>query len=449
MRKRSRPDIRRPCFERSLLRVDGASVRALARVEGGDWSDDRSSFDNRHPLHDSLGSQNDDNLQSSASFSTLVPERMGPFDLRSAAAIERNTMKIPARFSASNLGRRSSGYCLRSHIWMLSLLALVLQSAPAQAPNAVVLVGSGSSVPAPLYSRWAQEYDKLHLDIKMRYVPSGTSEGIKEISHGASDFGAGEAPLTDKERKEGGLTELPIVLIAIVPIYNLPDIHQELRLSGEVLAEIFLGEVKKWNAPQIANLNPEVALPNLPIQVINRPAGKGTNYVFTDFLSKTSSKFRAKIGVTTSPKWPVGNPAERSSDMADKVKNNPGSIGFVEYQYAVKGNIPRVSVMNLAGKFVAPSTASIAAACGAVEAPRWDRFSASLTNAPGADSFPITSFSWIYLRNKSSDSTHAAGLSNLLEWIYTAGQQFAVQEGYSELPPRLLAAAREQIKDLQ
>ena len=128
-------------------------------------------------------------------------------------------------------------------------------------------------------------------------------------------------------------------LIGIVPIYNLPDVHQELRLSGEVLAEIFLGDVKTWNAPQIAKLNPDVTLPSLAIQVINRPAGKGSNYVFTDFLSKVSSKFHTQIGVTPSPKWPVGQPAERSSDMADKVKSMPGSIGCVEYQYAVKANL--------------------------------------------------------------------------------------------------------------
>ena len=234
-------------------------------------------------------------------------------------------------------------------------MLLGLHSAPANAQNAVVLVGSGSTVPAPLYSRWTQEYGKHNPNIQMRYVPSGTSEGIKQISHGVGDFGAGEAQLTEKERKEGSLIELPVVLIGIVPIYNLPEVHQELRLSGEVLAEIFLGDVKTWNAPQIAKLNPEIALPNLPIQVINRPAGKGSNYVFTDFLSKVSSKFRAQVGVTPSPKWPVGEPAERSSDMADKVKNSPGSIGYVEYQYAVKGNIPQAAVLNRAGKFVEAS----------------------------------------------------------------------------------------------
>jgi len=283
----------------------------------------------------------------------------------------------------------------------------------------------------------------------MRYLTVGTSEGIKQISHSAGDFGAGEAQLTSAERKEGGLIELPVVLIAIVPIYNLPDVHQELRLSGEVLAGIFLGDIKVWNAPQIAKLNPGIDLPSLPIQVVNRPAGKGSNYVFSEFLSKASSKFRAEIGTTASPKWPVGIPTERSSDMADKVKNTPGSIGFVEYQYAVKGNIAQAAVLNPASKFVKASDKSIVAACEAAEAPRWTGFSASLTSAPGADSYPITSFSWIYLRTGTSDSARAVALGNLLDWVYTDGQQFAAQEGYAALPAPLIAAVKRKIQDLR
>lgn len=358
-------------------------------------------------------------------------------------------MKVPARFSASSIAQRRSGRRLLSHIWLLSLLTLGLNSAPAKAQNAVVLVGSGSTVPGPLYNRWTQEYGKRNPNIQMRYLPVGTSEGIKQIAHGAGDFAAGEAQLTDKERKEGSLIELPVVLIGIVPIYNLPDVHQELRLSGEVLAGIFLGDVKTWNAPQIVKLNPEITLPNLPIQVVNRPAGKGSNYVLTDFLSKVSSKFRAQIGVTPSPKWPVGAPAERSSDMADKVKNSPGSIGYVEYQYAVKGNISQAAVLNRAGKFVKASIESMTAACQAAEAPGWKGFSTSLTNAPGADAFPLTSFTWIYLRTQSADSARTAALGDFLNWIYTDGQQFAVQEGYAELPPPLLAALRKKVKDLK
>ncbi len=316
-----------------------------------------------------------------------------------------------------------------------------------QAQNTVI-VGSGSSVPAPLYNRWAQEYGKRNPKIQLRYVPIGTSEGIKQISHGTGDFGAGEARLTDKERKEGGLIELPAVLIGIVPIYNLPEVHQELRLSGEVLAEIFLGEIKTWNTAPIAKLNPDVALPNLRIQVINRPGGKGSNYVFTDFLSKISPKFRAQIGVTASPSWPVGTPAERSSDMVDKVKSEAGTIGFVELQYALKANISTAAVLNPAGKYVRASAESISAACEAVEAPRWNSFGASLTNASGADSFPISSFTWIYLRTESSDSARSAALHNLLDWIYSDGQRYASEEGYSELPQPLLAAARKRIQEL-
>ena len=357
-------------------------------------------------------------------------------------------MKVLARSSASSSMQRRASCRWFSHVWLF-LLALGLHGAVARAQNAVVLVGSGSSVPAPLYARWTQEYGKHNPHIQMRYLPVGTSEGIKQISHGVGDFGAGEAQLTEKERKEGGLMELPVVLIGIVPIYNLPEVHQELRLSGEVLAEIFLGEIKNWNAAPIAKLNPELSLPNLGIQVVNRPAGKGSNYVFTDFLSKTSSKFRAQVGISPSPKWPVGVPAERSADMADKVKASPGSIGYVEYQYAVKGNISQVAVLNPSGKFVRASAESIVDACKAIEAPQWNSFSASLTNAPGADSFPITSFSWIYLRTKATDSARAAALGDLLDWIYTDGQQCATQEGYSELPPQLLAAVRKKVKALQ
>ena len=317
------------------------------------------------------------------------------------------------------------------------------------AQSTLVLVGSGSSVPAPLFSRWTQEYGKRKPNIQMRYLTLGTSEGIKQISHGAGDFAAGEAQLTEQERRVGSLIEMPVMLIAIVPVYNLPDVVPDLRLSGAVLAEIFLGDLKMWNASQIAKLNPDISLPNLPIQVVNRPAGKGSNYVFTDFLSRASSRFRGQIGVTPSPKWPVGVPAERSSDMADKVRNTPGAIGYVEYQYAEKARITHAAVQNSAGKFVKASTDGVIAACRAAEAPNWKRFSASLIDTSGADSCPITSFSWIYVRTKTADSLRSAALRDLLDWIYTNGQQYVSQEGYAELPPQLLAALKDKVKDLQ
>jgi phosphate transport system substrate-binding protein len=362
---------------------------------------------------------------------------------------EEGTIKLPAGFSASKITQQPPRQGWASYFYLGLLLTLSWHADPAAAQDAIVLVGSGSSVPAPLYQRWTQEFGKRNRGIQMRYLPVGTSEGIKQIAHGAGDFSAGEAQLTEKDRREGGLIELPVTLIAIVPIYNLPEIHQELRISGEVLAAIFLGEVKTWNSPQIAKLNPEITLPAVPIQVINRPGGKGSNYVLTDFLSKESSRFRAQVGVTPSPKWPVGESAERSSDMAEKVRSNPGSIGFVEYEYAVKENISQAVVLNASGKFVKASTESVEAACKAAEAPRWNNFTASLADTPGADSFPITSFSWIYLRTASSNSARTAALIDLLNWIYTDGQQYAAEEGYAALPDPLLAALRKRVGDLR
>jgi len=365
---------------------------------------------------------------------------------REGAAV-RPTMKTRAKFPMAE--ERCSGRAGALLVWLTLVFVVGLCPTLGLAQEAVVLVGSGSSVPAPVYTKWGQEYNKRNLRIQMRYVPIGTSEGIKLISHGDGDFGAGEAQLTAKERKEGDLIELPAVLIGIVPIYNLPGVHTELRFSGELLSEIFLGQVKNWNASPIARLNPNVSLPDLPIKVINRPAGKGSNYVFTEFLSKTSSKFRTQIGTSPSPPWPVGVPAERSSDMADKVKNETGSIGYVEAQYAVKANIPFGLVLNSAGRFIRASPETITAACEAVEVPRWDKFSASLTNAPGADSFPITSFTWLYLRTSASDARRATALADLLNWMYTDGQKLAAQEGYAELPQPLLAKVKAKVSSLR
>ncbi|MGB0035988.1 MAG: phosphate ABC transporter substrate-binding protein PstS [Candidatus Acidiferrales bacterium] len=357
-------------------------------------------------------------------------------------------MKIRRRLSP-NATHRSSGRSRRSLAWFAAVLAAGLGCWAVQAQDALVVVGSGSSVPAPLYNRWAQEYNKRSPGTQMRYLPIGTSEGIKQISHGSGDFGAGEVALTSSERADAKLIELPAVLIAIVPYYHLPGPGVVLRFSGDLLAGIFLGEIKNWNDPQIAKLNAGVLLPDLPIKVIYRPAGKGTNYVFTDFLSKTNSKFRAKIGTTPSPRWPVGTPAERSSDMADRVKAETGTIGYGELQYAVKGDISYGRVLNPSGKYVLASPESITAACRAVEAPGWDKFSASLTNAPGADSYPITSFTWLYLRSSSIDARRKAALADLLHWIYTDGQQIAPQEGYSDLPPQLLAKVRTKTASLR
>jgi phosphate transport system substrate-binding protein len=334
----------------------------------------------------------------------------------------------------------TSGSC-RNASWLKKFLIILTGclcvAGFAAEPQGVVLVGAGSSVPLPLYRKWADLYNENNKTVQLQYLPLGTVEGIAQITHGTSDFGAGEIPLTPEERRLGNLTELPVVLIGIVPIYNLPGIHN-LRLSGDVLAQVYMGHISNWNDPAIARLNPGTALPNLPIQVIYRPGGKGSNYVFTEYLSKVNAKFRDRIGRSASPKWPVGQPAERSSDMADKIKSTPGALGYVELQYADDNQIAHASVQNAAGKFVHATAASITAACAAVEAPSWDKLAASLTNPPGTDSYPISSFTFLYVRPSARDQRRTVALVGLLNWAYSDGQSIAIQEGYSDLPKQLL-----------
>jgi len=345
--------------------------------------------------------------------------------------------------------KRSLGAGAGRLAWLVLVLTAAMSFTAALAQDRTMLVGAGSSVPGPLYNKWAQEYNKRSATIQLQYLPIGTSEGIKQIAKGSGDFGAGEVQLTAAERAETGLTEIPAVLIGFVPVYNLPGVHQELRFSGELLAEIFMGDVKMWNDPAIAKLNPGANLPSSAINVIYRPAGKGTNYVFSEFLSKTSSKFKSRIGTSPSPKWPVGESAERSSDMADKVKAQNGAIGYIELQYAIKNGVAYGSVENAAGRFVKASAESIVAACRAVEAPGWDKFAPSLTNPPGEDSFPIVSFTWVYLRTSVTDAKRAAATVDFLDWMFTDGQQIASQEGYLLLPPPLMAKVKAKTHSLR
>jgi phosphate transport system substrate-binding protein len=314
--------------------------------------------------------------------------------------------------------------------------------------KAVVLVGGGSTVPVPLFKRWKEEYNKRAPSMQMDYLPFGTAEGITQIENGKSDFGAGEVTLNREERIKGELMELPVAIVAIVPVYNLPGVHQDLRFTGELLAEIFLGDIKTWNDPRIAKLNPGLSLPEMPIQVVYRPAGKGSNYVFTDFLSKTSPKFREKIGRTPSPHWPVGTAAERSTDMGERVKSTPGAIGYIETQYLVEYHLGAGSVLNPAGRYLRASPETMLAAVHAVMNANWTDFAVSLTNTTGADAYPITSFTWIYLR-KLHDPQRAAALNDLLSWVYGDGQACAMREGYPRLPDPLLVQIKLKAKLLR
>lgn len=348
----------------------------------------------------------------------------GKHELTSPRLVNRRTIMLHAQ----------SGFLKHMRMYFC-FCATVLWAMPSAAQDPVILVGSGGTSPLPVYRGWAAEYNRQHSGIRMEYMVLDTSRSIAETQNGHGDFGGGDTPLSVDERAGGKLIEIPALLIGLVPIYNVPG-SPELRFSGELLAEIYLGQVKKWNAPQVAQLNPHAALPDLAIKVVYRSAGKGTNFIFTDFLSKVSPQFRDKVGRSISPAWPVGSPTERSSDMAQKVMAEAGSIGFVELEYARENKIPYGDMRNAAGQFVKASPESLAAACRSVEAPKWDRFASSLTNAPGADAYPIVSFTWLYLRTATLDQRRKDALANLLRWMLTDGQQL-VPPGYSPLPQEL------------
>jgi phosphate transport system substrate-binding protein len=331
-------------------------------------------------------------------------------------------------------------------VWPVLMLFLIFSALAANSQNIIALVGSGSNLPTPLYSHWIEEYNKLNPDVQVRYLSTGTVKGIEDISRGVGDFAAGEVPMSDEQLKsaKSPILHIPTVLVAIVPIYHVPGVRGNLRFSGTVLAEIFLGTVKSWDDPQIKELNPGQVLPHLEIAVVHRTDGKGSNYIFSDYLSKASSKWRNQIGKTPSPAWPVGVSANRGEDMMEKVKATSGAIGYIELGFTLADSTVGVGhVQNSSGKFVAATQSSIAAAYHSAEKSIPADFRASLTNGPGNETYPIVSFTWLYVPEKSAAPERSRALANFLEWALSMGQQSAEQQGYTPLPtslaPRVLA----------
>ena len=312
-----------------------------------------------------------------------------------------------------------------------SLLAVT--SAVAQ--DTISLVGSGSNVPSPLYAVWIDDFNKKDPKIQVRYLPLGTSSSLQQISLGSGDFGGGEVILSNEEMRGGKvpLVQIPTVIVGIVPIYNLPG-DPEINFTGDVLAQIFLAKVTHWNDPRLAKLNPSVKLPNLEITVVHRTAGKGSNYIFTDFLSKNSAEFRTRVGKSPSPHWPTGMEANRGEDMVSKVAAIQGAIGYVEWNFAKHSGIGYGAVENPAGQFVRASTANIAAACKAMESSIPSDFRISLVDAPGKDSYPISSFTWIYLPTSNWSGARGKALKDFLLWALESGQGVAESQGYAVLP---------------
>ncbi len=323
----------------------------------------------------------------------------------------------------------------------LSLMLAVIVPAATNGQGSTVLVVTGSSMPEPLYTLWNDEYHKHQPAVQVRYLPEGSGAGASRVLTGTGDFAGGDAPIPEKELKTATakVVELPTVLIGIVVVYNLPGRTGELRLTGPVLANIYLGKITAWNDPALVKLNPDANLPALTIQVFHRSAGKGSSYILSDYLSKVSPEFLARAGRSESPNWPVGTTAGRSQDMAEKVTATSGAIGYTESNIAEKASLRMASIRNAEGEFVRPSARSIAAAAKALTGKTNDDFRISLTNGPGKDTYPISSFTWFYVPAVAKDSQRGRAIAAYLKWVYTSGEKIAQEQGYPPLPEELLA----------
>ena len=302
------------------------------------------------------------------------------------------------------------------------------------APGSTVQInGAGATFPNPIYSKWFSEYNKLHPNIQINYQPIGSGGGIRQLTSQTVFFGASDGPMTDEQLKAapGPILHFPTVLGAVVPVFNLAGVT-DLNFSGPLLADIYLGKIKKWNAPAIARLNPGVTLPATDIAVAHRSDGSGTTYIWVDYLSKVSPEFKEKVGVNASVNWPVGIGGKGNDGVSGVVSQTPGAIGYVELIFALKNNISYGSVQNAAGGIVKASPESVTKAAAGVSMP--DDFRVSITNAPGAGAYPISSFTWLLLYENPSDKAMSKVMVDFITWAIRDGQKFATELGYASLP---------------
>jgi phosphate transport system substrate-binding protein len=305
----------------------------------------------------------------------------------------------------------------------------------------VQINGAGATFPNPIYTKWFSEYHKAHPNVEINYQSIGSGGGIRQLSAGTVFFGASDGPMTNEQIAAAGfrIIHLPTVLGGVVPVYEIPGVNAELRFTGKVLADIFLGKITKWNDAAIKSLNPSVNLPATDITVVHRSDGSGTSYIWCDYLSKVSPDYKKTVGVATSVNWPVGVGGKGNEGVAGLVKQTPGAIGYVELIYALQNKIPYGSVQNLAGEFVRASTETVsnAAAQAAKQMPK--DFRVSITNAPGKDVYPISSFTWLLLQQSPSDKTRGAIMKDFMKWALTEGQKDAPNLGYAPLPAEVVA----------
>jgi len=331
---------------------------------------------------------------------------------------------------------------------LLVLLPLLLIGTSARAQ--MLINGAGSTFGYPIYSKWFDEYVKVDPSVRINYQSIGSGGGIMMLRNQTVAFGASDAPLSDQQEKlmPGPVLEFPSVLGAVVVIYNLPQVTKQLRLTGPVLADIYLGKVTKWSDPEISGLNPGVALPDKQILPVHRADGSGTTYIYADYLSKVSVDWAAKVGKGTSLKWPVGLGGKGSEGVTGLVQQTPWAIGYVELTYALSNKIPFAMVKNHDGEWIRASLASVTAAAAGAAGDMPSDFRVSITDAPGGKSYPISSFTWLLIYKSQPDQKRREALVRLFKWMLTDGQQYAAPLNYAPLPKQVVEKELPQIKEI-
>ncbi|HKD09265.1 MAG TPA: phosphate ABC transporter substrate-binding protein PstS [Bryobacteraceae bacterium] len=328
---------------------------------------------------------------------------------------------------------------------LAAVLAVV--AGPASAQH---LTGAGATFPAPIYTKWFSEYKTAHPDVQINYQPNGSAGGIKALTDGTVDFGASDMPMTDAQIKDVKVKPLhfPTVLGGVVLTYNLAGVSAPLKFSGDVIAGMYLGEIKKWNDPKIAADNPGVKLPGDEIVIVHRSDGSGTTFVFADYLSKVSPTWKSKVGANTSISWPTGVGQPKNDGVAGFVKQTPGAIGYVELIYAVENKMSFAQVKNAAGKYVTASFDSVTQAAANSKDLAPD-FRGSITNAAGAGSYPISTYTWLLIPSHFDDAAKKKAITDFLSWMIGPGQKDAQSLSYATLPKKITDLEKKQIAEIK
>ena len=302
------------------------------------------------------------------------------------------------------------------------------------------ITGAGATFPFPIYSKWFSEYNKKNPNVEINYQSLGSGAGIRQLTNQTVFFGATDGPMTEEQLQAapGPILHFPTVLGGVVPVYNIPGVNAELKFTGPVLAGIFLGQITKWNDPQIAKLNAGVNLPATDVTVVHRAEASGTSYIFVDYLSKVSPEWKKRVGVATQVNWPAGVGGKGNEGVSGLVSQTPGAIGYVELIYAIQTKISYGSVQNMNGKFVKASTETVTAAAAAAAKQMPADFRVSITNAPGDNAYPISSFTWLLFYATPKDKGQAKVMVDFLKWALTDGQKFAPALGYAPLPAEVV-----------